>query len=323
MIFLLTVLLIIPVSLFAQTITGNIQAHFIDVGQGDAILVTSPKRECVMLIDSGDSRYPGSSKNFKAYMQDKLPLGSRINLVVASHPHADHVGSMLWVLRNYRVATYIDNGVEYKSATYRTLQAEVQSQIKQKRLKYLSHDQVSLQEQDFCRARNLNSRVLVPHRRYQRQFCDRNPNNCSVVLRMTYNAVSFLFPGDAEEEQEEMLLEDEEISKSLGSNVLKVSHHGSDTSSSKAFLQAVSPQWMVISAGRKNIGTNKSFMHPRLDTIRNLMDYAGPHNNPRYVNVYDSAKKVWARKSIWGNLLLTDKDGQVVLSSDGTDVRNH
>ena len=47
------------------------------------------------------------------------------------------------------------------------------------------------------------------------------------------------------------------------------------------------------------------------------------HNKPRYVDVYDSAKKVWARKSIWGNLLLTDKDGQVVLSSDGTDVRNH
>jgi glyoxylase-like metal-dependent hydrolase (beta-lactamase superfamily II) len=71
-----------------------------------------------MLIDSGDNRYPGSSKNFTAYMQKKLPLGSRIDLAVASHPHSDHVGSMLWVLRNYSVGTYIDIGVQYESGTY-------------------------------------------------------------------------------------------------------------------------------------------------------------------------------------------------------------
>jgi competence protein ComEC len=91
---------------------------------------------------------------------------------------------------------------------------------------------------------------------------------------MTYEAVSFLFPGDAEEEQEAMLLEHSELKESLSANVLKVSHHGSDTSSSRAFLDAGSPEWMVISAGKKNVGTNKSFMHPRLATINNLMTFA-------------------------------------------------
>jgi Metallo-beta-lactamase superfamily len=257
----------------------------------------------------------------KAYIQNKLPLGSRIDLAVASHPHADHVGSMLWVLRNYRVGTYIDNGVQYDSATYRKLKAELQAQIRQRQLRYFSHDQAALEDQDFCRARNLNSKVLVPSRGYQRQLCDRNPNNCSVIVRMTYEAVSFLFPGDAEEEQEEILLEHPALKESLSANVLKVSHHGSDTSSSRAFLDAVSPEWMVISAGKKNVGTNKSFMHPRLATINNLMTFAGAHNNPRYVDVYDSARKVWARKSIWGNLFLTGKDGQVVLSSNGSEIR--
>jgi hypothetical protein len=140
---------------------------------------------------------------------------------------------------------------------------------------------------------------------------------------MTYEAVSFLFPGDAEEEQEAMLLEHSELKESLSANVLKVSHHGSDTSSSRAFLDAGSPEWMVISAGKKNVGTNKSFMHPRLATINNLMTFAGAHNNPRYVDVYDSRRKVWARKSIWGNLFLTGKDGQVVLSLDGSEIRKH
>jgi hypothetical protein len=140
---------------------------------------------------------------------------------------------------------------------------------------------------------------------------------------MTYDAVSFLFPGDAEEEQEAMLLQHSELKESLSAKVLKVPHHGSDTSSSRAFLDAVSPEWMIISAGKKNVGTNKSFMHPRLATINNLMTFVGAHDNPRYVDVYDSARKVWARKSIRGNLFVTGKDGQVVLSSDGSEIRKN
>src|SRR5918994_5277776 len=62
-----------PLTSWSQTISGNVQVHFMNIRQGDAILTMSPNRECVMLIDSGDSRYPGSSKNFKAYIQDKLP----------------------------------------------------------------------------------------------------------------------------------------------------------------------------------------------------------------------------------------------------------
>jgi beta-lactamase superfamily II metal-dependent hydrolase len=289
--------------------------------EGDAILVVSPKRECVMLIDSGDNRYPGSSKNFTAYMQKKLPLGSRIDLVVASHPHSDHLGSMLWVLQNYRVRSYIDNGVQYNSATYQKVIAEVLRQVTQRGLRYFSHDTASRLQQDFCRASNLDTALLVPHKRYERQFCDRNPNNCSVSVKLTYDAVSFLFPGDAEQEAEERYLEDPEVRNRLASKVLKVSHHGSDTSSGLEFLQAVSPSWMVVSAGKKGIGTNTGYKHPRLSTIRNLMNFAGDHSsNGRYVDVYDKEKAVWARKGIWGNLFVTARDGTVVLTSDGKQI---
>src|SRR5205809_4503110 len=159
---------------WGQTITGNVEVHFINVGQGDAILTMSPNRECVMLIDSGDTRYPGSSKNFKAYMRDKVPVGSRIDLVVASHPHTDHIGSMLWVLQNYKVVTYIDNGINYKRAIYQKLKAEVQRQINTTGLRYFAHDQTTPPDQDFCPATNLNTTLLVPHGGYQKQFCDKN-----------------------------------------------------------------------------------------------------------------------------------------------------
>jgi beta-lactamase superfamily II metal-dependent hydrolase len=147
----------------------------------------------------------------------------------------------------------------------------------QTRLSCFAHDQAQPPDQDFCKATNLNTTLLVPQGGYQKPFCDKNPNNCSVVLKLTHDSVSFLFPGDAEEEEESMLLADESVSKNLNAEVLKVPHHGSDTSSTMAFLKAVAPQWMVISVGKKNIGTNKVFMHPRLSTIKNLLDFAGSH----------------------------------------------
>jgi hypothetical protein len=76
-------------------------------------------------------------------------------------------------------------------------------------------------------------------------------------------------------------------------------------------------------SGKKNVGINKSFMHPRLATINNLMTFAGAHEDPRYVDVYDSARKVCARKSISANLFVIGKDGEVLLSSDGSEIRKH
>lgn len=317
---LLFAFLLCPVVSWAQKISGNVDVHFIDVGQADAILVMSPKRECVLLIDSGDTRYPGSSKSFREYMLAKLPKGHRIHLAVASHPHADHIGSMRWVLQNYRVEKYIDNGQEYDSALYRNLMGEVKKRANAG-LSHFAHGSVTPKDQDFCPAENLNTELLYPKEGYKKEFCDRNQNDCSVVLRMTYDESSFLFPGDAEKEQEEILLKDQAVRAKLRAHVLKAAHHGSDTSSSWEFLEAVSPAWLVVSSGKKEVGTNKGYKHPRLSTIRNLLHFAGEEKNRRSIDVYDADKRVWARKSIWGNLFVTAKDGTVILSSDGKEIR--
>jgi len=154
-------------------------------------------------------------------------------------------------------------------------------------------------------------------------LCEQNANNCSVVAKRTFGTTSFLFPGDTEEEQEELLLNDADVKKALNADVLKVAHHGSDTSSSPEFLEAVSPTWMVISAGKKDEGTNKGYKHPRLSTVRNLLAFAGDQTGARTIDAYDATKKQWSQLRIWGRLFVTAKDGTVVLSTDGTDVRKN
>jgi len=309
-------------SSWGQKISGRVEVHFIDVGQADAILVVSPEKECVMLLDSGNGRYPRSSKNFRRYMLEKVPKGYEINLVVASLPHADHIGNMRWVLQNYRVRTYIDNGQEYESRLYQSLMDEVHKQAKQNGLRYFVHTVTPPRDQDFCEAENLDTVLLFPREGYDPDFCQTNPNNCSVIVKLLYNKTSFLFPGDAGKEQEELLLKDREVRERLPSDVLKAGDHGSDTSSSKEFLQAVSPKWVVVSSGRKGVGTNVQYKHPRLSAVTAFQELVGPSGaNKRAVDVFDKARSKWIRKSISGNLFLTARDGTVALSSDGREIR--
>jgi competence protein ComEC len=313
----------------AQTISGKVEVHFIDVGQADSVLVLSPKKDCVMLIDSADTRYPGSSKSFKAYMQERLPKGHPINLVVASHPHSDHIGSMKWVLQNYAVQTFIDNGQEYPRKTekgnptlFGKLKDEIGRQVSSGSLKYFPDTKAPRTDQDFCPGTNLNTSMIFPKKGYPSKLCADNANDCSVIVKMTYNKTSFLFSGDAEKEQEQLVLDDEAARGNLAATVLKVGHHGSDTSSTKPFIQAISPKWIVVSAGKKGVGTNLKYNHPRRSTITTLLGAVGKQGvNQRLIDVYDADKSKWGKQVISGGMYVTSRDGSVVLSSDGSDIR--
>ena len=116
-------------------------------------------------------------------------------------------------------------------------------------------------------------------------------------------------------------MNDPAIKPQLASDILKVGHHGSDTSTSEDWLDAVSPSWMVVSAGQKDVGTNKGYKHPRWSTIRELLPLAGPRAASRTIDVYDAGAKRWKKTRIWGHLYVTAKDGSVVLSTDGVQLR--
>ena len=302
----------------AQPPLRKLHVHFIDVGQADATLIMDDARECVILIDAADTRYPQSAIRFREYLLDKLPAGSRIDLAIASHPHSDHIGSMVWVFMTYRVKTYVDNGQLQPSALYTNLQSMVDER-RQQGMAYVAYRDSSRLPEAPCGATGPRVRALFP-RGFDPDICEANQNDCSVVTKVTLGGTSFLFPGDAEQEQEDLLLADPDVREQLNADVLKVAHHGSDTSSGEDFLGAVSPSWMVISAGEKDVGTNKGYKHPRRSTVRRLLLFAGDHHGARMIDVFDAERRAWRQARIWGRLFVTARDGTVILSTDGIAV---
>ncbi|CUS05161.2 putative Competence protein ComEC [Candidatus Promineifilum breve] len=217
----------------AQRPDGRLHVAFLDVGQGDAILIQTPGGR-QLLVDGG---YTASDTLDQ--LGRHMPFWDRsIDLVIATHPDADHVAGLVEVVERYRIGGLITNGaVEANDSAYAALLAAAESRG------VLVHpaqigETVGLDE-------GVELRIL--HTAESPAAAD--DNEASVVARLTYGELSLLLTGDAEEAAEAGLLDSH---TPLASVILKAGHHGADTSSSAAFLQAVAPQIVIISAGREN-----------------------------------------------------------------------
>lgn len=305
---------------WAQDQAPRLEVTYIDVGQGDAILIRCPEGTHYLLIDSGDTRYPGSSDAFRSHLrqefQDK-PQPWTITLAVASHPHADHIGSMQWVLENFDVETYVDNGQKYDSATFGRLNKLRRKLVEEGKLDYISGSEFGFGSVDFCPLVKVS--LLVPWALESLS----DTNDRSVMVRVDFEDTSFLFVGDAEEPAEEILLHrSEEESSELDVDVLKAGHHGSHTSSTADFVAAVSPDVVVISCGKKGVGTNRRYKHPRWGTVKRFSNWFKNHDRDRHpldgrVWAFDGAQGKWRQHRRREQLWVTPKDGSVTLVSDG------
>lgn len=306
----------------AQESTARLEVRFIDVGQADAILVRCPDGEHYLLIDAGDTRYPGSSAAFRAYLLREFegkPKPWKIALVIASHPHADHIGSMQWVLENFDVETFVDNGQKFESTTWVNLDRVRRKQVERAELTYVNGKEVGRAELEFCPDPLVTVEILVPWA--IRSLSDTNDR--SVIVRLTYKDTSFLFVGDAEAHAEEVMLAlEEELRQKLDVDVLKVGHHGSDTSSTSEFVVAVSPELAVVSSGKKGVGTNARYKHPRFSTLLTYTNWlknrdgdAHPPNGR--VWAFDAVRGRWRQHTRRAGLWMTPKDGTVIVRSDG------
>ncbi|MGB0639617.1 MAG: MBL fold metallo-hydrolase, partial [Myxococcota bacterium] len=231
-------------TLCLSAFAGSMQVHILDVGQGDAILIEAPGDKTV-LIDAGTSK-SGVPENLR-----KRGI-KRLDLVIASHPHADHIGGMPSVLKEFDVGAYVDNGMTHTTMTYaRTLQA-----IESKDIQY----QRGVNGRSFNVGPEVKLKILHPRSTLLRGTrSDLNSN--SVVVRLDHKDVCFLFTGDAEDPTERDLL-----NRGLNQcEVLKVAHHGSKHSTSDSVLQAVQPKFAAISAGAGN-----RYGHPAPETLARL-----------------------------------------------------
>ncbi|MEG1559500.1 MAG: MBL fold metallo-hydrolase [Clostridia bacterium] len=231
-----------------RVIKDTLDIYFLDVGQGDAIFISSPNG-FNLLIDTGiRSAYTKVSS-----FLDSLGIDS-IDVAVATHPHADHIGSMASVISDYNVQNFYMPKLKSESAAYESMMRA----LKEMSLSPIYVTAETTSNIDFDP--EVSVEVLSPH--ISGDYDE--PNDSSIVLRVTYGSVSTLLTGDLESygETVALALTDKAL---FNADILKVGHHGSSTSSSLNFLNAVSPRLAVIS-----YGINNSYGHPDPETLDRL-----------------------------------------------------
>ncbi len=230
---------------------GELSVHQLNVGQGSSTLVIGPSGETI-LIDTGDWRDDG--EEIIAYLEAQGV--TRIDHLVTTHPDADHIGGHEAVINHYEteldgVGAVYDPGIASSSATYEEYLDAIER-----------HDVTLYQTQagDSIQMDGVDVQVLAPPEGY---VANEDSNENSIVLYLQYGASSFLLPGDGETASEEYLVET--YGDSLNATVLAVGHHGSQSSTSEAFLDAASPQVAVISSAY-----DSQYGHPHEEVLTRL-----------------------------------------------------
>lgn len=221
---------------------GNLEVHFIDVGQGDATLIR--QGEHAMLIDAGDN---SKGTAVQVYLQSQKI--EKLDYVIGTHPDSDHIGGLDVILYKFDWNMVMMPDLEKKTNTYEEVIRVIQEK-NQKVTHPIVGETYALGEAEFT--------VVCP----QGTDYGDNSNNYSIGLRLKFGENYFLFTGDAEEESEQEMLTS---GMELSADVFKAAHHGSDTANTEEFLKVVNPRAVVVSCGEGN-----SYGHPRAAVMNEL-----------------------------------------------------
>lgn len=312
-----------------------LRVHFYDVGQGLAALVDLPDGRHV-LVDTGNGpRRAGCGapcREAADHLIDGLTrdlAGAPIDVLWITHPHADHVGGVPEIVSRFEVRTYVDNGRDLDApAVARAREAVVARGIPIEvaepgaRPRCLAPNPAS--STDAASSRSTDDLTLAPIvPRIAPSVCARDPNDCSIGLRIGWCSSSVLFVGDAE------ALEERAIDPGPAT-LLQVGHHGSEGATSRAFLERVRPRYAVISSGRPGEGLNRAYCHPRRGAVERLASALGgartetleafdPRAHPREA-CRDAPREAWRPIPVPRTLWSTSRDGDVTLVTRGDGV---
>ena len=242
-----------------------LRVDFLNVGQADCALLSTNGH--YMVIDGGNN---GDADTILSYLEGQGV--EKLDAVVGTHPHEDHIGSLDAIINHFDVDAVYMPKIMHTSKTFE----DVLDAVANKGLKIKSPS-----PGDTIDFNGLEIEVLGPQREYK------DFNNNSIVLKVNAGETAFLFTGDAEETAEKDILQ---ADYDLQADVLKVWHHGSSTSSSQAFLQAVKPKYAVIS-----VGVGNSYHHPEEEALQRL-------------------------QSIGAEIYRTDLQGNIVCTTDGKNI---
>lgn len=246
------VLLVLNVAVFAylyRPAVSELTVSFLDVGQGDAILVEGPTG-IEMLIDGGKDR-----SVLRQLPRVMGPLDRSIDVVIATHPDADHIGGLPGVLSRYSVRRFFESGKEGETSIYESLVVSVDREPGLEEGLLRNGMRIHLGGGAYAD-------ILHPEENVAQL---RETNDASIIMRVVYGDTEFMLTGDAPLWAEDRVVR--RYGTMLESDVLKAGHHGSKTSTSAAFLEAVDPGVVVVSAGKDN-----SYGHPHGDVVARIRE---------------------------------------------------
>jgi competence protein ComEC len=243
---LVFLLLIAPVLFFVLSSEKTLTVSFLDVGQGDAIFIESPTGK-QMLIDGG-----ANGAVLRELGKVMPPWDRTIDIILATHPDADHIGGLSSIFERYEVKHYFLSGAIKNTNPVKELEGSVVHESGL--MSHVSHRGTTI---------DMGGGVLVEILYPDRDISQLDANEASAVVKVSYGTTSFLFTGDAPQwvENQLVFLDGDR----LRSTVLKSGHHGSNTSNSPLFLHTVDPDYVVISAGKDN-----RYGHPHKDVVLHI-----------------------------------------------------